>query len=293
MGQKADLVLDVKSQLGEGPLWLADQGMLAWVDIEGRCIEFLQPETGERRSISVGSRIGAVVESEDGRLVCALQNGLHYLDPETEQLEFIGDPEQDLEGNRFNDGKCDPAGRFWAGTMPLSGPEASGSLYMLDKDGEIHRKVQDIRCSNGLGWSLDGTRMYYIDTPTRRIDVFHYDSATGEISERQPLVEVPSELGSPDGMTVDAEGKIWLAHWGGSCITRWDPATGKQLDKVELPVSQVTSCAFGGKDLDVLYITSARVGLSEEKLAKEPLAGGVFSYIPGVKGLPASRYSSN
>ncbi|MHA7965252.1 SMP-30/gluconolactonase/LRE family protein [Paenibacillus sp. CAU 1782] len=291
MVHSAELVLDVKSKLGEGPLWLADQEMLAWVDIEGCCIEFLQPKTGERRSIPVGARIGAVVESEDGRLVCALQNGLHYLDPETGQLEFIGDPEQDLEGNRFNDGKCDPAGRFWAGTMPISGSEAAGSLYMLDTDGEIHRKVQDIRCSNGLGWSMDGTEMYYIDTPTQRIDVFHYDSATGKISERRPLVEVPSELGFPDGMTVDAEGKIWLAHWGGSCITRWDPATGQQLDKVELPVSQVTSCAFGGKNLDVLYITSARVGLSEERLKNEPLAGGVFAYVPGVKGRLASRYN--
>lgn len=292
MGQKAELVLDVKSQLGEGPLWLEAQGTLTWVDIEGRRIEFYHPGTGDRRHIDVGERIGAVVETEDGRLLCALKSGLYYVDPSTAKKEAITNPEPNKPDNRFNDGKCDPAGRFWIGTMPTKGDTPEGALYMLDRDGAVYTKVQEVGCSNGLGWSLDGTSMYYIDSPTKRVDLFDFDMTSGQLSGRRCLVEIPDGLGYPDGMTVDAEGMIWVAHWSGSCVTRWSPATGELLERVELPVSQVTSCTFGGPNLDVLYITSARIGLSEEQLEKEPLAGGVFRYIPGVKGLPATKYKN-
>ncbi len=288
--KQAEAINVEKSALGEGPLWLPESGQLVWVDIEGMKIRMWNPKTREEGSVSVGQRIGAVVRASDGRMVCALEHGFYFLDLTTGELEPIVDPEAHLPGNRFNDGKCDPAGRFWAGTMPKSEDAPEGSLYRLDTDGSVHRMVGEISCSNGLGWSLDGRTMYYIDTGTRRVDRFDYDAASGNISNRRVVANIPVDQGFPDGMTVDAEGKLWVAHWGGYAVSRFDPDTGECLERIELPVSQVTSCCFGGDDLDELYITSASVGLSEEQLRQEPLAGSLFVYKPGVKGQLAHDY---
>jgi sugar lactone lactonase YvrE len=279
-----------KASLGEGPLWLMESKQIVWVDIEGMRVHLFTPDTGLHRVIPVGQRIGAIVPAEDGRMVCALQNGFYYLDLENESLEPISDPEAGLPNNRFNDGKCDPSGRFWAGTMPIDGGGLVGALYRLDGEGTVHKLVTGVGCSNGLGWNLDETIMFYIDTVTRRIDRFDYEAKTGNITNRQAVITIPADQGAPDGMAVDSEGMLWVAHWGGYCVSRWNPATGECLERVELPVSQVTSCCFGGDQLDELYITSARVGLSEEQLLKEPLAGSVFKYVPGVKGMPAAVY---
>ncbi|WP_256756885.1 SMP-30/gluconolactonase/LRE family protein [Cohnella sp. WQ 127256] len=292
MTNRLEVVGDVKSLLGEGPLWLPDRKQIVWVDIEAMLVNFHTPESGDHQVIPIGQRIGAIVPAEDGRMVCALEHGFYYLDLQNQNLELIIDPESDLQDNRFNDGKCDSSGRFWAGTMPKRGSVPAGSLYRLDGDGTVIQQLTEIGCSNGISWSLDDTVMYYIDTATRRIDRFNYDSVTGRISNRQPAVRIPQEQGYPDGMTIDVEGMLWVAHWGGNCISRWNPLTGECLEQVELPVSQVTSCCFGGEHLDELYITSARVGLSEEQLQMEPLAGSLFKYIPGVKGLPAQVFKS-
>lgn len=292
MADRPELLVDVKSVLGEGPLWLPASQQLAWVDIEGMCIHLYAPATGGQSRISVGQRIGAVVPASDGRMVCALQNGFYYLNLETEQLEPIVDPEAALPGNRFNDGKCDPSGRFWAGTMPIEGGEPVGSLYRLDGDGSVHRMVEGVGCSNGLGWNLDETVMYYIDTVTNRVDGFDYDASTGEIRNRRTLIPIPPEQGMPDGMTVDREGMLWVAHWGGSRISRWDPERGECLGTVHLPVSLVSSCCFGGEAMDKLYVTTASIGLSDEQLRIEPLAGCVFVYSPGVGGIPSHIYQT-
>ncbi|MEK0315681.1 SMP-30/gluconolactonase/LRE family protein [Cohnella sp. 56] len=284
MKQQAEAIDVEKSVLGEGPLWLPESGQLVWVDIEGMKVRMWNPNTREEKSVAVGQRIGAIVRATDGRMVCALEHGFHYLDLTTGELEPIVDPEAHLPGNRFNDGKCDPAGRFWAGTMPMSGGEPVGALYRLDADGSAHRMVGEVGCSNGLGWSLDGSTMYYIDTGTRRVDRFDYDAVSGSISNRRALAVIPADQGHPDGMTVDAEGKLWVAHWDGYAVSRFDPDTGACLERIELPVSRVTSCCFGGDNLDELYITSASIGLSEEQLRQEPLAGSLFVYKPGVKG---------
>lgn len=290
LDNRVKVLVEGESLLGEGPLWLADSKEIVWVDIEGKCLLIFSIVTGKKRTLPVGQRIGAVVRAEDGRMVCALENGFYYLNPETESLEPIVDPESHLPGNRFNDGKCDPMGRFWAGTMPIEGEGPVGALYRLDGDGSVHKMVEEIGCSNGLGWSLDGKTMYYIDTSTKRIDRFDYDAVSGNITNRQTVVVIPSEQGYPDGMTVDAEGMIWVAHWDGYCISRFDPSTGECLERIELPVSRITSCCFGGEDMDELYITSARVGLSEEQLLREPLAGSLFVYKAGVKGLLANEF---
>jgi sugar lactone lactonase YvrE len=203
---------------------------------------------------------------------------------------MIAKVEPRLAGNRFNDGKCDLTGRFWAGTMDIEERRASGALYFLERN-KVRRVLGGVTISNGLGWSPNNDTMYYIDTPTRRVCAFDYNAETGKVKDRRTVVDFnPDQQGSPDGMAVDTEGKMWVAHWGGSRVTRWNPATGRPLDAVILPVSQVTSCCFGGRNLDELYITTARTGLDREALLRQPLAGGVFRVKTGLRGLPTNLF---
>src|SRR5262249_18699522 len=179
---------------------------------------------------------------------------------------------------------------FWAGTMALDERRGAGSLYRLDPDGRVHTMVTDVTVSNGIDWSLDGSRMYYVDSGARSIDVFDFDAASRRLSDRRPLVRIERESGFPDGLTVDAEGGIWLALWRGSAIHRYTP--DGQLDTVvRLPVTHATSCAFGGPDLADLYISSATIALSEAERAQQPLAGHVLRVRPGVKGRPAHKFT--
>ena len=201
---------------------------------------------------------------------------------------MVTTPRDHNSENRFNDGKCDPAGRFWAGTMET--PTRKGALFRLDPDLLVHQILDGIACSNGLAWSLDRKTMYYIDTMTRRIDAFDYELMTGAISNRRAAVTVSEEHGLPDGMTMDVDGKLWVAHWDGWCVCRWDPTTGQLLQKIRFPVARPTSCAFGGAALDTLYVTSATTGLDTTALIKQPEAGGLFIFNPGVRGLPAISF---
>jgi sugar lactone lactonase YvrE len=199
-------------------------------------------------------------------------------------MRSLVNPEPQLPGNRFNDGKCDPAGRFLAGTMDDAEEAATGSLHSLSPDGSIQTLLTGIRISNGLTWSPDGRTFYYIDTPTRQVSAFDYDLSSGAIADPRPAVVVPPELGWPDGMTSDAQGMLWVAMWGGAKLTRWDPATGQLLQSIPLPAFNVSSCAFGGPDLDEIYVTSARQGMSAAQLGQYPLSGGLFRLRPGLRG---------
>ncbi|RKP54092.1 SMP-30/gluconolactonase/LRE family protein [Cohnella endophytica] len=290
MKREPALIEGTISTLGEGPVWLKDENIYYWVDIIEKQIRFYNPRTGDQDLIQLDRMIGAAVPADDGRFVCAMQDGFYFLDRNTKQLAKIVDPESELPDNRFNDGKCDSSGRFWAGTMSVKGENAAGAFYCLEKDGTVRKIFTDISCSNGVGWSPDDQAMYYIDTGTHEVHRMDYEASSGKLGHRKAIVTIPKDQGVPDGMCVDAEGMIWVAHWGGYCITRWNPSTGEQLEKIELPVSQVTSCCFGGEQLDELFITSAREGLSEEQLSKEPLAGSCFKYKPGVRGLQVHGY---
>jgi len=203
---------------------------------------------------------------------------------------MIIDPETDKPDNRFNDGKCDPAGRFWAGTMHIRGQPNHGSLYRLDTDMTVHKMVEDVSISNGIVWTADHKTMYYIDTPTRTVYAYDYDNDTGAIDNRRIAIQVPEGIGFPDGMAIDAEGMLWIAHYEGKAVRRWDPASGKILHTIDLPVSRVTACAFVGNNLDTLYITTAINGLSAERHAKEPHAGSLFVAQPGVTGTLTYRF---
>jgi sugar lactone lactonase YvrE len=256
------------------------------VDIDGGLVHLYNPATGKNRTIEIGQPVGTIVPRAKGGAMVALRDGFAALDLESGDLTFLADPEKDLKGNRFNDGKCDPAGRFWAGTLGNKG----GALYRMDKDLSVHRMFGDVKCSNGIAWSLDRKTMYFIDTPTGYVEAWDYDDATGAIANRRVCIRIPKGNGHPDGCTLDADGNLWVAHWDGWNVTCYDPRTGKQLRQIKLPVSKVTSVAFGGPNLDVLFITSAREGLSESELKEQPLAGGLFKVRPGVKGIPAPEF---
>ena len=287
-----DLVLDAQAQLGEGPCWDAATRTLYWINIYAGEIHACSPETGSDRVISVGEPIGCIAPTKDGELIIASQSGIALFDPATGLRSPLASPEAGIPGNRFNDGKCDPAGRFLAGTMDNAEKEASGSLYSLSLDGTLKTLLTGVRISNGLAWSPDYATLYYIDTPTRTVMAFTYDLATGELSQPREAVHVSEELGWPDGMTSDTDGNLWIAMWGGAALTKWDPASGRLIQKFPIPALNVTSCAFGGEGLTDLYVTSARKGMSNEQLAKYPLTGGLFCLQTDVKGMPTYSYGN-
>ncbi len=283
-----ELIVDFGSMVGEGPVWDDRIGRIAWVDIpEARL--YLTGRDGETRTIQLPSPVGSIAIRASGGWVAALADGFWAV-ADDGAVERLADVQSDRPDLRFNDGKCDPQGRFWAGTMALDQRAGAGALYRLDPDLTVHRMVDDIAISNGLDWSLDGRTMYYVDTPTQRIDRFDFDPATGSIADRRPFVLVDPADGNPDGLTVDAEGAIWLALWDGWIVRRYLP-DGSIDREIRLPVSEVTCPVFGGPDLDELYITSAWEQLSEAQHAAEPLAGAMFRVRPGVRGRPPTPFA--
>lgn len=284
---EVELVHDARAELGEGPIWDAASARLLWVDIlQGRVHRF-DPVSGQDEIRDVGRPVGAVTPARDGSLVLATSRGFERLDWKTGRVSTIAEVEADRPANRMNDGACDPAGRFWAGTMALDESAGAGALYRLDPDGRVTKMVDDISISNGIAWSAHAPVMYYVDSLARRIDVFDYDLANGTIANRRELVRI--ERGYPDGLILDAEGFIWLAVWGAAALHRYAP--DGTLDRVvNVPVSHPTKCAFGGAALDELYITSATIGLTRAKKSPGPQDGGLLRIRPGVRGQAPNLY---
>ncbi len=281
---KAEHLLSINNTLGEGPVWHPEEQKLYWVDIQSNCFYryALGDEAPER--FDVGQPVGTVVFRESGGLVLALRDGFAFWDEAAQELDFIADPEADKPDARFNDGKVDPQGRFWAGTM------AEGSkLYRLDTDLSVHVMETEIACSNGIDWSPDRTVMYYTDTPQGVIWAYDYDDATGAISNRRTVVEKREGEGHPDGLCVDSEGYIWGARWDGWRVNRYAPDGSLDL-VVNVPVAKVTSCCFGGSDLDELFITCASVDFSAADWEKQPQAGDIFRVKTGSKGQLANKF---
>ncbi len=264
--------LKTKNRLGEGPLWHSDSETLYWVDIEGECFHSYSLETDKQKTFQVGQPIGCLAFRASGGLLLGLRDGLAFWDQKTAQTKIIENPEKKRKDARFNDGKVDPKGRFWAGTL---GDDDQSSLYRMDPDGVVHVMETGIQISNGIGWSPDHKTMYYTDSPLRVIYAYEYDLESGSINNRRDFVKIPNEDGFPDGLTVDSEGFIWSAHWDGWRVTRYDPE-GKIEQTLYLPVQRPTSCTFGGPDLTQLFITSAWTGLSEKEQKEQPLAGDLF-----------------
>lgn len=290
MDVNLELLLDTRAILGEGPMWYERRQRLYWVDIEAHKIHETDPATRWDVEIDVGERVGCLAPAGGSLLVLGVQSGFAAFDLDTGLRAAIDDPEHHLPDNRFNDGKCDPAGRFWAGTMAVSEDPACGSLHCLDTDLTVSCKVPGVSVSNGLAWSLDDRTMYYVDSPTREVVAYDYERATGAIANPRRVWQVPEGEGFPDGMTIDRDGCLWVALWDGWRVVRIDPAAGREIAEIRMPVARPTSCVFGGPGLDELFITSARVRLSDEQLREQPLAGGLFHCRPGVKGYAAVEF---
>lgn len=257
------VTLDAHAAVGEGPIWDAEHAELIWVDIPGERVNWLQLRSGQDESVNVGQPVGAVALRTNGGLVLAVRDGFALLDRKEAEPRLIC--ETDDPGIRMNDVKCDSTGRCWAGTMASDLTPGVGALYRLETDFRVDKVLDDVTISNGLAWSPDDRTMYFIDSRSNGVDAFDYDAGSGAIVRRRRVVDVPPASGVPDGMTIDAEGFLCVALWGGWAVHRYTP-DGTLDGIVELPIANVTSCAFGGAQLDELYVTSATVGLSPEEL---------------------------
>jgi sugar lactone lactonase YvrE len=273
----------IHSQWGEGPVWW--HGALYFVDIEGHLVHRYDPATGDETSWNVGQRVGTVVPRESGGLVIAGDRGIFFLNEETGALTAVADPESDQPDNRFNDGKCAPDGRFFAGTISLVKKPGAAKLYRLDPDLSLHEAFGPVTNSNGIVWSLDGRQLYYIDTPRREILVFDYED--GHLRNMRSAVSTEQIDASPDGMTIDAEGNLWVAFCHGACVVCYNPLSGEELRRIELPCLETTACAFGGPDLADLYVTTG-----VHKSVQEEHGGRLFVVRGlGVRGVPAYAFA--
>ncbi|MFE8959349.1 SMP-30/gluconolactonase/LRE family protein [Streptomyces iakyrus] len=281
MTRPYEVAVRAEAELGEGPTWDAAAGRLLWIDILGSRLHTYDPDTGRRTVRRTEQHIGAVKPRAGGGLVLNLRDGIGLLDPDDGFRWLHHEP---VPGRRANDAAIAPDGALWAGTMRYDEAPGGGTLSRVTGEGTVEVVLDDVAVSNGTGWSPDGRLMYYIDSPTRRVDVF--DHADGRISGRRTLAVIEEDAGFPDGLTVDAEGCVWVALWQGSAVRRYTP--GGELDRViELPVPLVTACAFGGPDLTDLYITTARTGPAEPPA----LAGSLF-VVPGAgKGLAQPAFA--
>lgn len=286
-----ELALDARAEVGESPVWDAARRELLWVDIPAGLVHRLDPAGGPADALSVGQHVGAVALRKGGGLVLAVRDGFALLDPGAREPRLVCPVERENTRNRMNDGKCDSAGRFWAGTMAFDMKPRAGALYRLDPDLTVVRILDGLTISNGIGWSPDDETMYFVDSGAHGIDAFDFDAAEGTIRNRRRVADVPPDVGLPDGLSVDAEGCIWVAIWGGFAVHRHAP-TGELEAVVRLPAAQITSCAFGGSDHGDLYVTSARKELSENDLRGQPVAGGVFRVRPEVTGAPVHRFAA-
>jgi sugar lactone lactonase YvrE len=283
------LAVDCHNLLGEGPWWDARTGTLLWVDIDGRLLQRHDPLTGRTVTRELHQVASAVVARGVGGLALAMEDGIWITESDAGVARRLAAVEAEDPLTRMNDAACDRAGRLWVGSMARDARPGAGALYRVDPDASVERVLVDVTISNGIDWSPDDRSMYYVDSALRRVDVLDYDLATGRASRRRTLIELPEDAGLPDGLTVDAEGYLWVAMWDGWSVRRYSPS-GNPDRIVRLPVARVTSCAFGGADLVDLYVTSASSGLSDAERQEQPLAGGLFVVRPGVRGREASPF---
>jgi sugar lactone lactonase YvrE len=298
MNYKAEIALRCNVILGESPVWDERRQVLFWVDSVGNKVFIFNPQTGENKVYDIGQNIGTLILTNIEHLVLlGLVDGLYELNLDTGKLTKKTDPEPDLPGNRLNDGKADALGRVWIGSMCTADNGVEG--YNTDYKCNLHRINQDfsyqlmdpqVRLSNGMAWNSDNTQFYYIDSPTRNVYVYDFNLKAGTIKNRRICITIPDELGVCDGMDIDIDGNLWIAHWTGWCVGKWDPHTGASLAKVEVPVSRIASCAFGGKNFDELYIVTASINADTDERG-QPEAGYVFvARDLGTRGRPFNHF---
>jgi sugar lactone lactonase YvrE len=275
--------------LGESPLWDEERKSCFWVDIERRSFFQYAWQQQQVQKWKLPYRVSLLVHDQDNNLILGLQGGLARFKIASGEFTWLMDLEKQIPANRCNDGQCDPKGRLWVGTMELQCSKGSGALYCIDPGGQAEKKLEGVTISNGIVWSKDHARLYYVDSPTQTIQSFFYDGESGNIRFEKEIVHIDRAMGSPDGMAIDEEGMLWVAHWGGFGVFRWNPFNGKLIGKINLPVPHVTSCAFVGDRLDQLMITSARMDLTVGQLKEYPESGNVFLAEPGCRGVPVCK----
>jgi sugar lactone lactonase YvrE len=288
-----ELLADARATLGEGPVWDMQREVLWWVDIEGRTVCRWAHQSGSQVAFQTPERVSGLAVRRDGGLILALETGFWVADADGNDLvQWVALPEANSE-RRLNDVKCDPGGRLWSGSMRFDQAEGGGDLYRVDPDGTVTVMLQGVTIPNGMAWSADGQTMYFIDSPTRRIDGFDFEASTGSIARRRTAVDLADQDGVPDGMTIDQQGFLWVAMWGGAAILRCQPGArageaGRVVERVSMPVRQPTSCTFGGAGLAELYITSARQALPDRS---DSLDGGLFRLRVAARGRPAEVFA--
>jgi sugar lactone lactonase YvrE len=283
------------AELGEGLLWSVREQALYWVDILACRLHRLDLASGALRQWNFAETISALAERADAPgLIVTLRRGFAVFDPAIDKKPlYLHLPEGEPTGNRFNDGKCDAQGRFWAGSMDFACEAPTGALYRYDPDGRCTRHDSGYAVTNGPTWALDqgSLQLLFNDTVNNSTYRFDCDHLTGALSNKRLWNRFEPGDGVPDGMTTDALGRIWIAHWGGACVSCHDPVTAQELGRVTLPTSHVTNCCFGGSDLRTLFITTARFGLKPDQLAAQPLAGALFAVSVDSPGLPANLFA--
>lgn len=280
---RLQVIVEARARLGEGPVWDERTRSLFWVDIYNHRVHQFFPDLDTNRTFEVGDVVGCIALTGSDTLLLGLRHEIARLDMATGEVERLVMIEEGKPKNRVNDGKCDPQGRFWVGTMSRNDGEAA--LYRYDLDGSLHTMETGLTVSNGLGWSPDGETFYLTDSPKKTIYAYDFEAESGEIRNRRLFAELGEDDSVPDGLTVDTEGHVWTAQWDGSCVIRLDP-DGREVLRVPVPVKRPTSCAFGGPDRKQLYITSASVELSEEELEENFHSGDLFRLDTDVTGLP-------
>ena len=282
---KAELAFKTDALLGEGAIWNHKENTLYWVDIEGKKLHIYDPNKQSDRFLATESSPGTVVPYTEKEAVIALVDGIYYIDLQTGTTRILSDVESNRPENRFNDGKCDPNGNLWVGSMHYDQSKAIASVYRVKRTGETTTLIENVTISNGIVWSKDKKTMYYIDTPTAVIKAFDFNPDTSEISNERIVVEVSPEDGFPDGMAIDENDHLWVGMWNGDAVAQYDPVCGELIRKVIVPAHNVTACAFGGDNLDTLYITTSSLDMTEEEQQKYPDAGSIFKVVPGVSGV--------
>lgn len=287
-----ETLVHLELELGESPRWDAAEQALYWLEIWNPPSIFrLDLATGAVKRWSPGVHVTGQARREGGGFVLATRTGLYLWDERTNKLEFVNDPEVNNRPVRFNDGSADRQGRFWAGSTQADDQfRPEGSLYRLDRDCAVRKMAGGLACSNGLGWSPDNKTMYVTAQFAYELLAFDFDPATGEIANRRSFAKVPEADGLPDGLTVDSEGCVWSAQWGGWRLTRYDP-DGKLERVVKMPVPNPTSCVFGGPDLKDIYVTTAWLLLSDAERQAAPGSGDVFVIHTDIKGLPEPKFA--
>lgn len=291
--RQAELFYEMKASLGEGPVYHTESNSLFWTDILKQQLHCYSFKNETLQSFQTDKYIGAFAFYDEKTMLVAADDGFSFLNLESETFTFISDPERDIPNNRFNDGKCDAKGRFWAGTMEFNPNSPNGSLYKLDNEQKASKMASEIIIANGLAWNKDQTKMYHVDSGKNEVHEYEFHLEEGTIQNKKLLYTFAESYGTPDGIAIDSNDCLYIAIWGGAKVVQFNPATSEILEEIYVPAPNVTSVTFGGEDFTTLFITTARDGLSDEQLKQYPLSGSVFKATTQVAGIPLNSYQTN